>query len=188
MEQVSLGTSSNMVTRTHIHHTSYWFVPCVRHLAAAAVLSYCLSVPAVANAATYYLNTSSGSDSNPGTSIAPGRLLPKCNPAPPAMTRSSSSRRMRPPTPPMAGPGSRTGRRLCSNSPLPGRSTPITPWASLPPGTSGSSAPSRSSGSIQPSAAGQRPDHERLDAQPACGLESAGLRQRHAQQPLRCQP
>ena len=77
MEQVSLGTSSNMVTRTHTHHTFSWLVPCVRRLAAAAVFSYCLSVPAGASAATYYLNTGSGSDSSPGTSAAPWKTLTK---------------------------------------------------------------------------------------------------------------
>jgi hypothetical protein len=64
-----------METRSHSNHASCRITVRYRRLAVATVLSYCLGVQAVASAATYYLNTSSGSDSNPGTSSAPWRTL-----------------------------------------------------------------------------------------------------------------
>jgi len=48
-----------------------------RSLAVAAVLSYGLGVQGVASAATYYLHTTGGSDSNPGTLSAPWQTLAK---------------------------------------------------------------------------------------------------------------
>ena len=66
-----------METRTHTRHASYRLMPCVRRLAVAVALFCGLSIPAVASAATYYLNTGSGSDGNPGTSTAPWKTLTK---------------------------------------------------------------------------------------------------------------
>jgi len=69
--------SSNMETHRHSNHALRRITVRYRRLAVAAVLSSCLGVQAVASAATYYLNTTSGSDSNPGTISAPWQTLTK---------------------------------------------------------------------------------------------------------------
>ncbi len=66
-----------MESRNHRSHVSCRLVMYYRSLAVAAVLLYGLGLQGVASAATYYLNTASGSDSNPGTSSAPWQTLAK---------------------------------------------------------------------------------------------------------------
>ena len=66
-----------METRIHSHHASFRLAVYYRRLAVAAVLLCCLGVQGVARAATYYLHTTSGSDSNPGTVSAPWQTLAK---------------------------------------------------------------------------------------------------------------
>jgi hypothetical protein len=68
---------SNMETQNPSNHALSWITVRCRRLAAAAALSCCLGVQTVASAATYYLNTTSGSDSNPGTISAPWKTLTK---------------------------------------------------------------------------------------------------------------
>jgi hypothetical protein len=66
-----------MNTRIHRNHSSCRFTMFHRSLAVVAVLSCCLEIQGVASAATYYLHTTAGSDSNPGTIGAPWQTLAK---------------------------------------------------------------------------------------------------------------
>jgi SAM-dependent methyltransferase len=78
-----MRAGSSTETRSHRSQVSCRLVKYHRSLAVAAVLLYGLRAQGVASAATYYLNTTSGSDDNPGTSSAPalpGRTRQECNP------------------------------------------------------------------------------------------------------------
>ncbi|MCL5281252.1 MAG: Ig domain-containing protein [Planctomycetes bacterium] len=67
-----------METQSHSNRALCRISVCYRRLAVAVVLLlYSLGAQGVASAATYYLNTTSGSDSNPGTISAPWQTLTK---------------------------------------------------------------------------------------------------------------
>jgi hypothetical protein len=66
-----------METRSHRGHVSCRLVKYHRSLAVAAALLYGKGVQGAVTAATYDLNTTSGSDNNPGTSSAPWQTLAK---------------------------------------------------------------------------------------------------------------
>ncbi len=75
MERGSSRASSSMATRNSPPCQSGRTASVRRSLLIAVVVSCSLGAPGVAHGATYYLNTSSGSDSNPGTSSAPWQSL-----------------------------------------------------------------------------------------------------------------
>jgi hypothetical protein len=78
MKQVLWGVNRLMETRVHTGHGSCRrLLPFPRGVHIIGMLMGLMGVQSMANAATYYLNTTAGSDGNPGTTGAPWKTLAK---------------------------------------------------------------------------------------------------------------